>query len=277
MRTERFCRHKSHINKVMAVCMVGYAFHGTPDDGGTGVRIGFTRAQASRIAKRTQRKRVYSKDGSWTNSGPIVRRKGEAYSVDVAVTGSNNGNSSDPKFTLLQWFEDLIFKEIEKLVGEGGRFEGYTPVIQGDNAGPHVEKTFKTRIESYCNERGWLWEPQSSQMPQMNVCDLAIFPAMSKRHTHTVGKSCKSMASPDVIWNCANNVWSSLEEVNIAKASILVWRLAALLVKKGGDNKFFGTNDMHVGISQDFVQMFNGLRPKIISAFLLNNLETRNI
>ena len=39
----------------MAICIAGFAFEDTPDNGGIGVKLGFTRAQAAKIAKRTQR------------------------------------------------------------------------------------------------------------------------------------------------------------------------------------------------------------------------------
>ena len=63
MRAESCCRHKIHMNKVIAVCMVGFAFDGTPADGGTGVRIVF------------KLKRVFSKDRKWTMSRPFVRNR----------------------------------------------------------------------------------------------------------------------------------------------------------------------------------------------------------
>jgi hypothetical protein len=32
-----------------------------------------------------------------------------------------------------------IFPKVEGLVGPGGKYEGYKPVFQGDNAGPHID------------------------------------------------------------------------------------------------------------------------------------------
>ena len=40
------------------------------------------------------------------------------------------------------------------LVGLGGAFEGYTPVIQGDQAGPHEEEEFKRFVTEWCKEKG---------------------------------------------------------------------------------------------------------------------------
>ena len=37
----------------------------------------------------------------------------------------------------------------------GGQFGGYTPIIQGDNAGPHEDVTFKKGVRGYCEREGW--------------------------------------------------------------------------------------------------------------------------
>ena len=49
-----------------------------------------------------------------------MRTAGEAYPVDVCITGSNNGTSDNPKFALLAYFESLVIGEIEKLVAASG-------------------------------------------------------------------------------------------------------------------------------------------------------------
>ena len=54
-RQERFAYHKNHINKVMGTAVVGLAFEGSPNNGGVGLKIAFTRAQASKIAAKRQR------------------------------------------------------------------------------------------------------------------------------------------------------------------------------------------------------------------------------
>jgi hypothetical protein len=67
----------------------------------------------------------------------ILSEKDEVYLVDCNVTGLDSGTSDAPKFALLDLFRDIIFPEIHWLVGPGGKYEGYIPVMQGDNAGPH--------------------------------------------------------------------------------------------------------------------------------------------
>ena len=58
------------------------------------------------------------------------------------------------------------------------------PVFQGDHAGPHEEEGFKTAaMTDICTTKCRHWEPQAPQMLHLNVCDLAVFPAMSKGHS----------------------------------------------------------------------------------------------
>ena len=79
------------------------------------------------------------------------------------------------KCALLPIFLNIIFPRVQELVGPGGKYEGYTPVFQGDNAGPHQNATYVNAVTSYCEAKGWHWEPQAPQMPHMNVLDLSVF------------------------------------------------------------------------------------------------------
>ena len=62
------------------------------------------------------------------------------------MTGSSEGTSSDPKCSLEHLMEYGVFHE-KRLVGAGGKYEGYLPVWQGDNADPHVEQSFLTFLK----------------------------------------------------------------------------------------------------------------------------------
>ena len=79
--------------------------------------------------------------------GEVLRREGDLYLVDYNVTGSLCGTADDPRFAFLTYFEGLVFEAVKDLVKDGGKFESYTPVIQGDNAGPHQDATFKRGVE----------------------------------------------------------------------------------------------------------------------------------
>ena len=75
--------------------------------------------------------------------------------VGGEVTGSSEGNSDDPKFSLKTLFQYKIFPLITDLVGQGRQYDEYMPVIQGDNARPHEERAYIQFVKSNCEEKGW--------------------------------------------------------------------------------------------------------------------------
>ena len=98
--------------------------------------------------------------------------------MDCNATCSNVGTSKDPKYQLSMFFEKCLFLVIEKLVYDGGPFEGFLQVIQGDNNGPHQDKKLYKYVVNFCKAKNWLWEPQGPQMPDMNIMGFDVFPAM---------------------------------------------------------------------------------------------------
>jgi hypothetical protein len=52
-----------------------------------------------------------------------------------------------------------IFPIVDELISLGGKYFGYTPIFQGDNAGPHEEVQYLTFVREYCANKGWYWEP----------------------------------------------------------------------------------------------------------------------
>ena len=75
-----------------------------------------------------------------------------------------------------------MFEVVNDLVKAGGRFDGYQPIFQGGNAGLYEYTQCKKGVEEFCEQEGWKWIPQRSQMPHVNMCDLSVFPNMSNRH-----------------------------------------------------------------------------------------------
>lgn len=193
-----------------------------------------------------------------------MREKGDLFLTDCCVTGSDEGSADTPKFPLMNAFRDDIFPKVQRLVGPGGKFEGYIPVIQGDNAGPHQDKTFFNFVTSFCREKDWHWEPQAAQMPHMNVLDLSVFPCMSRRHiqkSREVGGL--KVLSEDNIWDCAKQVWDELPNSKIASGFVQAHRIAAEVIKSGGNNAFLGVGGTpHVGVRSDFDETCNGLTRK---------------
>ena len=179
----------------MVVALTAYAFMDNVENGGTGVKLGIFRCEGPRVALRAARSQ-YQKFGRerksvWdpNHSAPLRmhsfsilwpltlmltltlirqlqvtkkdRKAEDVFFVDCNVKGSSTGTATSPKFSLLVLFRDAIFPLVANLVKKGGRFADYTPVFQGDNAGPHDDGTFKKYVMRYCMQHGWLWEPQA--------------------------------------------------------------------------------------------------------------------
>ena len=262
-RTHTYIYHKGHVEKVMAVAFTAYAFDGNVENGGDGIKLGLYRVQAARIAKRDVRESRRDENDDIKFDGKIVRIKGQPYLVDCNVTGSNEGDSDKPKFSLLSLFRDQIFPKIAQLVGAGGEYEGYLPVIQGDNAGPHTDATFSKFVTDFCNEQGWKWEPQAPQMPHMNNLDLAVFPMMSKRHSQLLTRYSNSMVPREEIWEGALSVWRDMDSASVARGFILAYRIAEKVIDNKGENTFLQSQDFHSGVRSDFCSTDTGVKKKI--------------
>lgn len=201
---EWYAFHKCHIDKVMVIAFTAFAYQGTITNGGQALKLGLFWCQAARIAKKIIRESTRDEEGKLHYDGQMLRRKGDAYLVDCNITGSNEGTSSEPKFSLQNLFHTFIFPKIEDLVKIGGQYEGYMPVFQGDNAGPHQDKEYTNYATNYCNKKGWKWRPQAPQMPHSNNLDLSVFPCMSKRHTTNLQRrgSVQSIGKEEIWKSC---------------------------------------------------------------------------
>jgi hypothetical protein len=155
-----FCvYHKLYINKTMGIAFTGFAFQDCIENGGEAMKLGFFRSQSHKIAQKMLREYELQDDGTMRRAGPVIRRKGDAFLVDCAVTGSSEGTDADPKFPLIRLFKNVIFPMVSDLVKEGGKYEGYTPIFQGDNAGPHRDAAYYNYVTDFCREKRWKWEP----------------------------------------------------------------------------------------------------------------------
>ena len=178
------------------------------------------------------------------------------YKVDCNVTGTSRGTPAAPKFAFKDLFQYHILPKLDGLVAVGGRYEGYTPVIQGDNAGPHAEAQFKEWCMSECTRRGWHWEPQAPQMPHMNNLDLSVFPCMSRRHCEvTRRKGGLKVVQEDVIWDAAEQVWREIPSSKIASGFVQCSRIAKKVNPLKGNNTLVGNKiekGVHYGVRNDF-------------------------
>jgi hypothetical protein len=78
--------------------------------------------------------------------GEVLREKGDIHLVDSTVTGSDACTCRSPKCLLLPLFLDTVFPKVEALVGVVGRYAGYVPIIQGDNA--HDASFFDAAVDT---------------------------------------------------------------------------------------------------------------------------------
>lgn len=267
-KTHLYAQHKSHITKVLMLAVVGIAFEDSLENGGIGVRLGIHRAEAAKVAQKCQNEtHIDPETGKVTypsvaNGGKQLRAKGDVYFVDVEVTGSTSGTSTNPKYMLLRFLRDVLFPQLQQIVGPGGEFEGYCPIIQWDNAGPHTDGTLVAFAEQFCAAQQpvpWGWEPQGAQMPFANVLDLLVFPKLSRRHAHLVRTAAgRSVASPAVIWKHAEAEYLQCHSVDIAKAFVLVHRLMAKVIASGGGNHFLDEGGVHSGVRDSFQPTANG-------------------
>jgi hypothetical protein len=247
----------------MCLAVTGYAYENSIENGGVGLKLGFYRCEAAKIAQRRQRQATKDANGNTRYQGPVVREKGDVYWVDTTVTGSSLGTSKDPKFPLKPVFEHSVFPNLDDLVKPGGKFEGYTVIIQGDQAGPHEEDDFVRYMRLECSNRGWCFEPQSPQSPHLNNLDLAVFPAMSRRHSTESRKRNQRVLKKEEIWDCAFQVWKELPSCKIARGFLQVRRLAEKVLASKGENRFLlekGKKGLHCGGSADFHDTADGIR-----------------
>ena len=98
-------------------------------------------------------------------------------------------------------------------------------------------------------------------MPHINVLDLAVFPAMSRRHCH-LARSLHGtrVLKEDEIWDAAMKVWKSLPCSKIANSFVLAKRIAERIISTKGGNDFLSGVDgtVHSGIRADFVETEDG-------------------
>jgi hypothetical protein len=104
-------------------------------------------------------------------------------------------------------------------------------------------------------------------MPHMNNLDLAVFPAMSKRHSDLLRIYSSSVADAEEIWKAALNVWTSMESATIARGYLLAYRIAEKVIRANGSNAFLREKDLHCGVRNDFANTAEGITKKIIVTY----------
>ena len=261
-----YMQHTSHNTKMMVICWTAYAFEDNQENGGKGFKVGMWPCWSARISQRQVNETV--KDPvtgrctfpSVENGGKSKRAKGDAYMVQANVTGSNDGTSKDPKFSSLRHLKESAFPAFDMLVAPGAPCEGYQVVIQWDHARPHDDKKLLRWVEAECLKRGWLWEPQSPQLPISNVQDLLVFPLMARRHAELCRQHAGfAPASVPVIWQMLQQVWKQLPVADVASAFVLAYRVLKMVVQHRGGNQFINDIGIHNNVRTDFRRTNTGI------------------
>jgi hypothetical protein len=148
-------------------------------------------------------------------------------------------------------------------VKPGGPCEGAVVVHQEDNAGLHIDKTYKTWLQEQFDKRGWKLEHQAPQGPYTNVLDLQMFPAMPKRHSELLQLYSNNEAYGDLIWKVAQQVWKSCSSSMVTLAFIHTYRIMDIIIKNEGHNHWLVDGTPHCNVRRDFVDTKHGiaLRP----------------
>ena len=98
-------------------------------------------------------------------------------------------------------------------------------------------------------------------MPHLNVLDLSVFPAMSKRHTAlSRERGGLHVLKQDEIWDAAKDVWNTLPNCKIASAYVSAYNIAGEVIKEKGDNTFLGKGGLpSFGIRKNYTETNDGL------------------
>jgi hypothetical protein len=108
-------------------------------------------------------------------------------------------------------------------------------------------------------------------MPHMNVLDLSVFPAMSKRHsTLSRERTVLRVLKEDEIWDAAEILWQDLLSSKITSAYIQANGIAGarITIKSKGNNDFLGVNgSLHFGVRQDLMKPLTDWLGRIANCF----------
>jgi hypothetical protein len=252
------CQHKSHITKAMGHGTVGYCFDNELELGGQGYFIGLHRCQSYKVMQRkVSEQTVNAETGKRTSKGnPVKFNRGDLVLTDCNVTGSNYGTATKPKFPLMELWTTVLFPELDVHVKTSGPCEGAIVVHQEDNAGLHIDKTYKAWLQAEFDIRGWKLEHQAPQGPYTNVLDLHMFPAMSKkRHSELLQMYSNNEANAERIWKMVQQVWKSF---------IHAYRIMEKIIEHDGHNHWLVDATPHCNIRRDFIDTKHGIAPRPI-------------
>ena len=98
--------------------------------------------------------------------------------------------------------------------------------------------------------------------PYTNVLDLALFPAMSKRHSEIIQMYNNTEATKERTWAVAKQVWARTTSAEVARAFILAYRVMRKIIEEKGDNRWLADGTPHCNVRRDFEDTEYGIRRK---------------
>ena len=111
-------------------------------------------------------------------------------------------------------------------------------------------------------------------MPHMNVLDLEVFPAISRRHSH-LARSLHGtrVLQEDEILETAVKVWETLPSSKVGNAFVTEKKVAEKVIQSNGGNDFLGNveGSLSSGVRKEFVDTEEGVT-RIDGAFILFSL-----
>jgi hypothetical protein len=131
----------------------------------------------------------------------------------------------------MELWTTVLFLALDALVKPGGPCDGAIVVHQEDNAGPHIDKVYKTWLQEQFNIRGWKLEHQAPQGPYTNVLDLQMFPAMIKRHSKLL--------------QMYSNNEANFSSPMVSRAFIHAYRIMATIIENDGHNHWLVNGTPH--------------------------------
>jgi hypothetical protein len=151
-------RHKSHIGKVLVICSTAFEpIDNDMEKGGTGHKLSFTRVGRMSIAKRDSYRRVYKPDGGYhypKDPENQLQKVGDPVWQHLEINGSSEGTDSNPKFSLLKWYEDIEIPALKELAQrrEAALGKRIRIAYQIDGAGPHQDTKLLTNLTKQLRE-----------------------------------------------------------------------------------------------------------------------------
>ena len=103
-------------------------------------------------------------------------------------------------------------------------------------------------------------ELQAPQGQYINVLDLQVFPAMSKRHSELLQVHTNTEADKEHIWKIALAIWITMTSSMVARAFLLAYRIMGKIVETKGDTDWLKNGAPHCNVRRDYADTERGIK-----------------